>query len=434
MKIFLDSIGCRLNQSEIEQFANQFRAAGHSLVAQPEDADLVVVNTCLVTGGAVADTRKRIRQVNRSQEKAAIWLTGCWATLDPKSALALPGVAGIIPNDQKDKLVHSILELPDDDFDLEPLVREPLPGIHLRTRAFIKVQDGCNQHCTFCMTRLARGKAYSRKTFEILKDIRFALRGNTQEIVLTGVQLGFWGNDLAPKQGLANLIESILSETKVKRLRLSSIEPWDVDEHLLALWKNPRLCRHLHLPLQSGSTGILRRMGRTITTEAYEALVKQARETIPDLAITTDIMVGFPGETPSEFEESSAFIEKMGFAGGHVFIYSERPGTPAAGFPGKVPLEVRKVRSSTIRAILEKSAEKYRRFYLGKTMPVIWEAASQKTSQGWLFSGLTDNYLRVYVIDSNQLWNTMTPTRLDSFYEDGFKGTIITTPDIPEKY
>ena len=261
MRIFLDTLGCRLNQSEIEAFANQFRAAGHILVGQPGEADLVVVNTCAVTAEAVSDSRQKIRQAERAGA-GKIAVTGCWATLDQAGAAALAGVNTIIPNREKDFLVADLLELPREQFDVEPVAREPLPGIHLRTRAFIKVQDGCDNHCTFCITRLARGPSRSRSIKDVVVDIQAALRGGTQEVVLTGVQMGAWGKDFLPQQHLADLIRAILADTDVRRLRLSSLEPWDLDESFFLLWQDSRLCPHLHLPLQSGSRTILTRMAR----------------------------------------------------------------------------------------------------------------------------------------------------------------------------
>ena len=333
MKVFLDTVGCRLNQSEIEAMARQFRAAGHEIVAGAGDADLVVVNTCTVTSQAASDSRQKVRQAVRLGADQVV-LTGCWSTLEPEQALALPNVHKIFPNDQKDELVKDLLGLPEPEFELEPLARQPLPGIHMRTRAFTKVQDGCDNHCTFCITTLARGEGLSRSIPDVMKDIQAALLGGTREIVLTGVHLGSWGNDRAGKTGkLTDLIHTILAETDVPRLRLSSLEPWDIDEDFFGLWQDPRLCRHLHLPLQSGSAGVLRRMARKVTPRSYADLLAAARNAIPGIAITTDLIAGFPGETEEEFAETLEFVENMEFSGGHVFTYSARAGTAAAGMP-----------------------------------------------------------------------------------------------------
>lgn len=418
MKVYLDTIGCRLNQSEIETFARQFRAAGHEIVADPREADLVVVNTCAVTQKAVADSRKLIRRLAR-QGRASIAVTGCWASLEPQAAQALPQVRWVVPNLEKDRLVATVLDLPQETFDLEPVEREPLPGLRLRTRAFIKVQDGCDLRCTFCITTVARGPSRSRAIDQVVADVQAALRGGAQEIVLTGVHLGAWGKDLDPPLHLKDLVATLLRRLPIPRLRLSSLEPWDLSEDFFELWEDPRLCRHLHLPLQSGSPTVLRRMARRTTPEAYARLLETARRYIPEVAITTDIIVGFPGETEREFEESLAFVRTMEFAGGHVFTYSERPGTAAARMPNPVPHRVRKERNARMRAVLEESATRYRRRFLGRTLTVLWEAASTLGPQGWTLTGLTDNYLRVRAMAPQNLWNRLTPVRLTHESTDG---------------
>lgn len=429
MKIYLDTIGCRLNQAEIEHYARQFRAAGHELVAEAAQADLAVVNTCTVTAAAASDSRQKIRQAARAGA-GEIVATGCWASLQPGEASSLPGVSRVVPNLEKDSLVPSLLGLKVEAFELEPVERLPLPGARLRTRAFIKVQDGCDNRCTFCITTLARGASRSRPLAEILADIRAALHAveggeaAAQEIVLTGVHLGSWGQDFASPAHLAGLIRAILDELPVARLRLSSLEPWDLDERFFDLWKDPRLCRHLHLPLQSGSATTLRRMARKTTPAAFTALVSAARSAIPDLAITTDLIVGFPGETEAEFAESLAYVRQVGFAGGHVFPYSARPGTAAARMPGQVKNALRKQRSSLLRAVLDESAAAYQAAFIGQVLPVLWESATGLGPQGWQVSGLTDNYLRVRALAPRRLWNQITPVRLSAAAGGEFIGTL----------
>src|SRR5687767_13634004 len=245
MKIYLDTIGCRLNQSEIETMARQFRVAGHEIVASAEMADMAVVNTCAVTNGAAADSRGRIRQIARAGVHEIV-ATGCWATLQPKQANDLPNVFRVVTNDRKDHLVPDVLNLPQESFDLEPISRQPLPGLHRRTRAFIKVQDGCDNHCTFCITTIARGEGRSRPVANDILAIQSALSGGAKEIVLTGDHLGSWGYDFSAH--LRDLIKTILRETDVARLRLSSLEPWDLNTTFFSLWDHSRLMPHLHLP------------------------------------------------------------------------------------------------------------------------------------------------------------------------------------------
>ncbi len=327
MKVYLDTIGCRLNQSEIENMARQFRAAGHEIIANAESADLAVVNTCAVTAKAASDSRGKIRHIARAGVEEII-ATGCWVTLQPQEAAGLPAVSQVVTNDRKDRLVTDFLDLPQESFDLEPIARQRMPGLRHRTRAFIKVQDGCDNHCTFCVTTVARGRSRSRTVAQVLADIQAALQGDTKEIILTGVHLGSWGQDFG--YHLRDLITAILRETDVPRLRLSSLEPWDLDGDFFTLWEDPRLCRHLHLPLQSGSAATLKRMARKTTPASFKDLVEELRQVMPDAAVTTDIIAGFPGETESEFTESLQFVRDMNFAGGHVFTYSPRPGTGAA--------------------------------------------------------------------------------------------------------
>lgn len=424
MKIFLDTIGCRLNQSEIEYFSRQFRSAGHTIVSSPTEADYVVVNTCAVTAEAASDSRHKIRQAARATSGRII-ATGCWATIDARGASSLPGVTRVVPNLEKDRLVADLLELPEEAFDLEPVAREPLPGAHLRTRAFIKVQDGCNNHCTFCVTRIARGAGRSRSIDQIKVDVQSALDGGAQEVVLTGVHLGSWGQDFDPPARLSDLVAVLLREADLPRLRLSSLEPWDLDEAFFELWSDPRLCRHLHLPLQSGSAEILRRMARKTTPETFARLVEAARAVSPDMAVTTDLIAGFPGETDAHFTESLDFVRQMNFAHGHIFTYSARPGTAAARFPDQVSKEIRKQRNAALREVLAESTWRYRTRFLNTVSTVLWEATDAYGPDGWRLHGLTDNYLPVTAVSPTRLWNQFSLVRLSGLTNNGMTAEIL---------
>jgi threonylcarbamoyladenosine tRNA methylthiotransferase MtaB len=426
MKIYLDTIGCRLNQAEIEQYARQFRVAGHTLVASPEQADLAVVNTCAVTSAAVSDSRQKIRQLERHGVRQ-IAVTGCWSTLNPAEAAALAGVCQVIPNLEKDRLVPELLQIAMPDPGLQPagsqsVNRQPIPGARMRTRAFIKAQDGCDNRCTFCITTLARGSSRSRPIRAVLADIRAA--GDAREIVLTGVHLGSWGQDLSPTLHLYHLVDAILKETSLPRLRLSSLEPWDLQPDFFQLWQEPRLCRHLHLPLQSGSAATLRRMARKTTPESFAGLVAAARLAVPDIAITTDIITGFPGESEAEFQESLAFVRQMRFAGGHVFTYSARSGTAAARLPDQVPHALRKERNASMRALFAAASQAYQSAFIGQVLPVLWESATGLGPDGWEMSGLTGNYLRVNAQSPRSLWNQITPVCLSALTADGLFGQV----------
>lgn len=419
MKIYLETIGCRLNQSEIENMARQFRAAGHEILASAAGADMAVVNTCAVTSEAASDSRGKIRQMARIGVREII-PTGCWTTLQPREAAALPNVSQVVTNDQKDNLVSSVLNLPGEIFDAEPIAREPLPGLHRRTRAFIKVQDGCNNHCTFCITTVARGEGRSRPLADVISDIQIALAGGAKEIVLTGVHLGSWGQDFG--RHLRDLVEAILRETDVPRLRLSSLEPWDLDAGFFSLWEDRRLMPHLHLPLQSGSASTLKRMARKTTPDSFRELLRAARAVLPDIAITTDLIAGFPGETEDEFAETLDFVREMDFAGGHVFTYSPRPGTAAARLKGQVRPEVRKKRNHILHDVLEESAKAYRRKFVGRKMSVLWESVSELNEWGWQMEGWTENYLRVVAQFPSPRWNEVDEVLLAELTDARFRG------------
>ena len=421
MKVYLDTVGCRLNQSEIEIMARQFRAAGHEIVSLAQNADLAVVNTCAVTAEAVSDSRGKLRQVARTGA-CDIVATGCWATLQPEQAAALPNVSRVVDNCRKDSLVSEILDLPEEAFQIEPIARQPLPGLRRRTRAFIKAQDGCNNHCTFCITTIARGESSSRPLAAVIADIQSALDGGAKEIVLTGVHLGSWGQELGLH--LRDLIRAILREMDVPRLRLSSLEPWDLDDSFFSLWEDSRLCRHLHLPLQSGCARTLRRMARKTTPASFRKLVAAARQSMPDVAITTDVIAGFPGETESEFAESLDFVGEMDFAGGHAFTYSPRPGTAAARMGEQLELQIRKERNAIYRSLFDEAARKFQERFIGWKMPVLWESTTQLDDRGWRVEGWTGNYLRVAATAPRPMWNEISPVLLQSFVGDGLTGQI----------
>jgi len=382
------------------------------------------VNTCAVTGNAVADSRKKIRHALRAGTQQVI-ATGCWATLSPMDTAALSDAVQVVINEEKNSLVADFLGLPADEFHTGMIARRPLPGAHSRTRAFIKVQDGCDNHCTFCVTRLARGASSSVPMDEVLADIRAAQAGGTREVVLTGVNIQAWGLDLPGKPGLGDLLGILLADTNVPRLRLSSLEPWELEEDFFEVWRNSRMCQHLHLPLQSGSAGTLKRMVRKTTPENFRALVARARSVCPQIAITTDIITGFPGETDEEFAETLEFVRAMNFAAGHVFTFSARPGTAAARMKDQVPMKVRKARNAALREVLAESARAYREQFLGKVVSVLWESA-QEQDKGWLMTGLTGQYLRVQAFSLENVWNQIQDVRLLEDGEKAMRGEILT--------
>jgi threonylcarbamoyladenosine tRNA methylthiotransferase MtaB len=418
MKVHLRTLGCRLNQSEIDSMARQFRGQGHEIVDDPSLADQVIVNTCAVTQDATRGSRHAIRDLNRTNTTAQITVTGCYAQISPDEIAVLPGVARVVDNMMKDKLVETITGEPVQPYDIEPISRDNKHGAYGRTRAFVKVQDGCDNTCTFCVTTIARGAGRSRPLDEIVSEIRYLHTIGYQEAVITGVQLGSYGHDLGIAEGLVSLVKTILAETDIPRLRLSSLEPWDLSADFFRLWENPRLCRHLHLPLQSGCDATLKRMLRRTNQQKYSALIQAARQQAPDMRITTDIIVAFPGETDAEFAESEAFIQQMDFAGLHVFRYSKRPGTAAARMRGHLAEDIKKARSARLIAWSGEAENRYAKQFIGQTLPVLWEHVSGATEDGFMNVGYTDNYIRVRCVHPRLLTDHITLVRMERYEAD----------------
>lgn len=417
MRVYLEALGCRLNQAEIERMARQYALAGHEVVTDPAQADACVVNTCAVTGEAARKSRQLVRHLHRRNHGAAITVTGCYAQLQPAAAASLPGVSRVVPNDQKE---HIAPQPPNPDAALALL-----PGSLGRTRAFVKVQDGCNNRCTFCVTTIARGQSRSRPTGEVVAEINALADAGYKEAVLTGVHLGAYGRELGTD--LQALVRAVLSQTAIARVRLSSLEPWDLTPDFFTLWDDPRLCHQLHLPLQSGAARTLRRMGRRTTPAAFAALVEAARSHIADVALTTDVIVGFPGETDADFCESLAFVHEMDFAKLHVFRYSPREGTAAAAMPDQVDAAAQLARSAQMQALSAEGERRFRARFVGQVLPVLWEAAEGREGRCWRNTGLTDNYLRVSLAVPRILTNTITPTRLTGLEDQGLRGELART-------
>ena len=424
MRIHFVTLGCKLNQSESEAMARQFRLAGHQIVADPAQADVSVINTCTVTHVAAQKSRTAVRQAKGAAPKAHVVVTGCHAEIAPHD---FPIADRIIDNSRKQQIPGRVLgEHLDSPAQVIAPPETDSPFSHLsalrRTRSFVKIQDGCDMHCTFCLTRVARGPSRSRPLREILDEVRRNVDEGVQEVVLTGVHVGAYGKDL--DTDLGELIRRMLRETDVPRLRVSSLEPWNFRTEWLSLWENPRLCRHLHMSLQSGSNDILKRMRRAYTAEQFAEKVQIARRRIPDLAVTTDLIVGFPGETEETFSESVQFVREMNFARAHVFPFSRRPGTPAAGMPNQVPHRVKKRRAATLRAITDESNYRFRASLLGQTFPVLWEQRDPRTA---MWSGLTDHYVRVFVHSTQSLHNQILPVQMTALSDAGVEGELVGT-------
>jgi threonylcarbamoyladenosine tRNA methylthiotransferase MtaB len=389
--VYLTQLGCRLNEAEVESWARSFQAAGHRVVASPDRAQLLVVNTCAVTAEAARKSRKLVGGLHRRNPSARLVVTGCFAELEPQAAASLMGVDLVVSNRDKERLVARVSgEL---DLQAMPELASDPDGAHAfrsaRTRAFVKVQDGCRNRCSFCVVTVARGEERSRTIEEIADEVRRLEDGGCREVVLCGVHLGGYGSDLG--LDLVTLVERLLRATAIPRLRLSSLEPWDLPDGFGALWQEPRLLPHLHLPLQSGSDRILRRMARRCLTAGYARLVDQLRREVADLHITTDLIVGFPGESDADFAETLATAEAIGFAHVHVFPFSPRAGTRAAELSGRIPGDVIRSRSAALHQLAARMKAEHLGRAVGQTREVLWETRSDEGR----FAGYTDTYLKV---------------------------------------
>ena len=476
------TLGCKVNQADSEAIGEQMSAAGFAQRDFNDIADVYIVNTCTVTHMGDRSSRSLISQAHRRHPNALLVVTGCYAEANPKAVAALPGVDLVVGNSGKDSLVTAIKEqwatnkeqhseskgtfltpfthgrtlpvLPLDtqhigsdqplQFDLtedEPqpdnishtsslvmqsttTIDTPQPLLS-RTRVQMKVQDGCDNRCTYCIVPYVRGGSRSRSIASVVENVQRKVRAGFQEIVLTGIHLGDYHPDGDEQLDLGDLIKALLHKTEIARIRVSSLEPEDFRLQWLELWENPRMCRHLHLPMQSGSDAILRRMARHYNSSRYYTIITEAKRIVPGIAISTDIITGFPGETDEDFERTYALAEELHFAKTHVFRFSARQGTAAARMKGHIKEEVKKARSARLLALNEAHGRLFRQQFLGETTQVLLEDCKHGR-----WEGLTDNYLRVELDDlpdaeSRHWQNTLVTTRLSHLVDDGIRGVYL---------
>jgi threonylcarbamoyladenosine tRNA methylthiotransferase MtaB len=398
--IALDTVGCKLNQAESQLFARQFAKAGYRLLPADDGADVYILNTCTVTHVADGKCRKLLGQARRRNPDALVVAVGCYVERARRELAQLDGVDLVFDNSQKMELV-SLLE--ESGYLSPPSASAPTKA-DFRTRAFVRVQDGCNNFCSYCIVPLVRGREQSLPADGVISEIKQRVVDGDREVVLTGTEIGAYNYE---DIGLAGLLKRILEETGIARLRLSSLQPLEITPELLGLWQDEKLCRHFHLSLQSGSDSVLERMGRRYRTADYKRAVEHIREAIPGVAITTDIIVGFPGESDDEFKESYDFARQMQFARIHVFPYSPRPGTRAAAMPNHVEDKVKQERSRRMLALGRQAVRNFRKRFVGQTVMVLWEKQT-----GGVWSGLTDNYIRVFTKSDKDLTNQLLPVKL----------------------
>jgi threonylcarbamoyladenosine tRNA methylthiotransferase MtaB len=402
MKIAFETLGCKLNQAETESLARQFVQAGFELVQHPGEADVYILNTCTVTHTADAKARHLLRLAHRQNPDIFIIVTGCYAQRAAAELTTIEGVNCVVDNNEKSNLLQILKNIPQKAQNKTEQTAAPAP---FRTRSFLKIQDGCQNFCAYCIVPFVRNVETGVPPEIILNEITKRTAENYQEVVLTGTRVGGYA---FPNLDLRGLLQRILDETKIPRLRLSSLQPQEISPELIRLWQNSRLCPHFHLSLQSGSKGVLKRMNRRYSTQDYQKTVKLIRKEVPAVAITTDVIVGFPGETEAEFAESLEFCRQIGFARIHVFSYSPRSGTAAAKMAGQVPDKVKKERSRQMLALAAESAQKFRESFAGESMDVLWE---KQTDDGdW--TGMTGNYIRVFAKSKDDLSNKKSKIRL----------------------
>jgi threonylcarbamoyladenosine tRNA methylthiotransferase MtaB len=415
IKVALDSLGCKLNQAEIEHLSYELAAAGYNVVSPAEKHDIYILNTCTVTHVADRKTRHMLRMARRRNPDVRLVAIGCYAERMPSDLAAIEGVDLVIGNDRKSDLVR-ILSASFDSSAEPSVAPSALYGKSRRTRSFIRVQDGCRNFCSYCIVPLVRSRVESVPLEKVLSLVAARVAAGFKEVVLTGTEIGTYSSNGVDLPGL---LERILDETGIARLRLSSLQPPEVTPGLIVLWRDPRFCPHFHLSLQSGSDFVLRRMKRRYDTSDYRRTVSLIRDSVPDMAVTTDIIVGFPGETEDEFAASLQFCRDMQFARIHVFPYSPRPGTAAAEMIPSVSAQVKKKRADDMLKLAGESSLAFRRNYTDKILDVLWE---QKSAGIW--SGLTGNYIRVFTKCRQDLANSLTSVKLGEIFRDGVWGEI----------
>ena len=415
-KVALDTVGCKLNQAETELLAGQLAEAGCRLVDAIDEADVYILNTCTVTHVADSKSRHLLRAVHERNPGARLIVTGCYAERAPQALAQIEGVDLVLGNREKPHLPRWLAE---NGYLGSPVCVQGQGSsryTRLRTRAFIKIQDGCRSFCAYCIVPRVRSGEKSVPVDRVVAEIEHRIADGYKEVVLTGTKIGSY--DYGGVE-LKELIERILAGTGVTRLRLSSLQPQEISAELVRLWRDKRLCRHFHLSLQSGSDRVLQRMRRRYSVGDYQAAVSLIRSLVPEAALTTDVIVGFPGETEAEFGESYELCRQMKFARIHVFPYSLRQGTEAARLPQKVSDRLKKERSRRMLALARESVRNFSRRFLGESMPVLWEKQS-----GGIWSGLTDNYIKVYTRSDEELSNKMMTVKLVEIYKDGVWGEV----------
>ena len=427
-KVALTTLGCKVNQFETETMEGLFKKSGYEIVPFEEKADFYVINTCSVTSLGDRKSRQIIRRAQRTNENAIIAVCGCYSQVHPEEIKAIEGVRVVLGTKERSKIVEYVERAAREDgildevgniMDSHEFEDIPIYDMPQRTRAFLKIEDGCQNFCSYCIIPYARGPVKSRHLDKIHSEAKKLVDAGFKEIVLTGIHLGAYGRDLPGDIDLADACREVLKVEGLKRLRLSSLESIEVSPALFQLIRDDeRFCAHLHLPLQAGSDSVLKDMNRHYDTAEFGRLIAHIENEIPGVAVSTDIIVGFPGETEEQFADSLKFVEQMNFSRMHVFPYSKRSGTPAAARKDQVPEQVKKERAHRMQELASRKTEEFHKSFLGQTMRVLFE-----TNNDGITDGLTDNYIRVYTdspVESGEIYEVT----LEKLYKDGVWGTV----------
>lgn len=429
MRVALATVGCKVNQGETEAMQALFEAQGYSIVPFAAEADVYVVNTCSVTQVGEKKSRQMIRRAKRLNPAAIVAVVGCYSQLDPAAVSGIEGVDVVLGTQDRGTVVTCVEQAINEKkqilavhaLALTPEFEEMSVIPADRTRAFLKIQDGCDNFCTYCIIPYTRGPLRSRRIAAAVRETEKLIEAGFFEIVLTGIHLGRYGREVDDGPLLADIVQSVLAVPGVRRLRLGSVEALEITESLVSLMrKDDRLCRHLHLPLQSGEDEILKAMNRPYTTADYAGMLGRLRQFMPDIAITTDVIVGFPGETEQDFTTTCEFVRSMNFSRVHVFPFSARTGTPAAEFGQQISKMEKEQRVMRLQQVAEGAAKKYRERFLGRRVTVLVEECMAGDVTG--YSG---EYLRVYLRGECLLPGSLVEVEIRSLYQDGLWGEAV---------
>ena len=450
-RFYVENFGCRATQADGASIERELVELGLERAEEANQASVVILNTCTVTSSADHDVRATVRRIHRTNPQAKILVTGCYAQRAPEEVASLPGVSVVVGNSHKQhvaKLAARPVALSDacsshaqtgfvplstvaksdgevaeifvgDIFAHTELIAAPVfDAAGERTRPNLKVQDGCDNRCSFCIIPFVRGQSRSLKLDEVLRQMDGLVESGYREVVVSGINLGRWGRDLEPKSRFEDLVRTLLAKTGVERLRISSVEPMDWSDELIAMCsESPRIAKHAHVPMQSGSDRVLRKMHRKYRPWHYVEKIQKIRAAMPTAAIGADVMVGFPGETDLDFEETRTVIEQLPFTYLHVFTYSSRPGTPSAAMPAQVPGDVMRERNRILREIAAEKKRAFQQSFVGGTV----SAVTLSVQEDGRTEGLTDNYQKIWIEGSIEA-NRMIDVRVNGVEDDAMVG------------